>query len=142
MLVVNNVLLWLHFIGLAMGGAAVVGAAVVARALPTASAEQRAGYFGVSAVLATAARAGLVLLIVTGALMLWLKFGGVVPNGTWFAIKMVLVLVVIVALVLNGMVFRRFRNGDASAQGPTRQTRLVGSAALVLVVLAAVFAFN
>jgi uncharacterized membrane protein len=142
MAIVNEILLWLHLIGLGMGGAAIVGGVINARLLPAATAEQRATIFQAAAWLERVGRAALGLLIVTGLLMLWLKWGGVVPNGTWFAIKMVLVLVVIVALVIYGRAFRRFRNGDAAAQPLVRQGRLAGSIAFVLVVLAAVLAFN
>jgi uncharacterized membrane protein len=83
-----------------------------------------------------------VVLIITGPLMLWLKFGGHAPSDSWFMVKMVLVLIVIVGVIVNGLAFRRLRNGDVAATAMATQSRIVTSVALVLVVLAAVFAFN
>jgi putative membrane protein len=137
-----NVLLWLHLLGLVMGGGALIGGAIVARLLPTATGDQRSGYFGLAGVLSSIGRAGLAVLIVTGPLMLWLKWGGHAPSDTWFMVKMVLVVIVIVGVVVNGLAFKRVRNGDATAAGLAMQSRVVTSVALALVVLAAVFAFN
>jgi uncharacterized membrane protein len=140
--IVNQLLLWLHLLGLVMGGGALIGAAIVARLLPSASGDQRTAYMGVAGLLSSIGRSGLVVLIITGPLMLWLKFGGHAPSDSWFTAKMVLVVIVIVGVIVNGLAFRRLRNGDVAATAMATQSRIVTSVALVLVVLAAVFAFN
>jgi|SRR3569623_1960208 putative membrane protein len=142
MTVINEILLWLHFLGLAMGGGALLGATAIARLAPSATPEQRGAYMKLGGIMGMTGRGGLAVLIITGPLMLWLKWGGAVPNGTWFMVKMVMVLLVIVGVVMMGIAMKRVRAGNMSAMAMATQGRILASVALVLVVLAAVLAFT
>ncbi len=74
--ILNNLLFWLHLIGLGLGAVASFGLPVVGRQMPTATAETRPTLFKVAEGMSTLGRAGFAILIVTGPLLVWLKFGG------------------------------------------------------------------
>jgi uncharacterized membrane protein len=139
---INNLLLWLHLLGLFVGGGASVGMFVIGRLMPSASVEQRQGYFRLGNILVRSGRAALVVLIVTGPLLLWLKYGGFAGMSPWFHFKMAMVLVLIAANIVSGIAFKRVQKGDAGARVIAARAGLVGTFALVLIVLAAVFAFE
>ena len=86
--------------------------------------------------------AGLALLLVTGPLTLWLKFGGSTGLSGWFAAKMAFVLVALIGVVLHEWAGARFKKGDASA---VRLMFIGGRAAgigIVLAMLCATLTFN
>ncbi|HTJ58386.1 MAG TPA: hypothetical protein VL418_12565 [Devosiaceae bacterium] len=140
--ILNDILLWLHFLGLAAGGGALIAAGILARLVPTSPPEQRAGLMKFGGVISSVGRGGLAILIVTGPLMLWLKWGGRTPSDAWFGIKMIFVLLVVIGVVMSGIGLRRMRNGDASAVRLATQGRILASIALVLTILAAAVTFG
>src|SRR3569623_26476 len=115
MTVINEILLWLHFLGLAMGGGALLGATAIARLAPSATPEQRGAYMKLGGIMGMPGRGGLAVLLITGPLMLRLKWGGAVPNGTWVMVKMVIVLRVTVGPVLMVTAMKRLLSGNISA---------------------------
>ena len=140
--IVNNLLFWLHFIGLGMGGVAAFGLPVVGMQLNTATAETRPALFKVMDGLSRLGRAGFGVLIVTGPLLVWLKFGGMSGFTNWFWAKMVFVVLLLIIVIYAGINGKRAQGGDMSAakRGP-----MLGIAGLVLylaVIFCAVFAFN
>lgn len=140
--IVIQLLLWLHLLGLVMGGGGLLGAALLSRVIAGTPTEQRSSLFSLDGKLATTSRAGLVVLIVTGPLMLWLEYGGAPPVPAWFTVKMVLVVIVIIGVVVSGIASKRARKGDAGASRNAVRARAITGVALILTVLAAVFAFN
>ena len=74
--VVNTVLLWLHLLGLAIGGAAAFGIPVVGSRMASVAPEMRPTLLGLTEGLSKVGRGGLGLLIITGPLMIWLKYNG------------------------------------------------------------------
>ena len=86
--------------------------------------------------------AGLALLLVTGPLTLWLKYGGPAGLSGWFAAKMAFVLIALLGVLLHEWAGARFKNGDA------RFVRLMvigGRAAgigIVMAMLCATLTFN
>jgi uncharacterized membrane protein len=138
----NALLLWLHFLGLALGGGTLVAMLTMGRLMAAATPEQRQAYFRLGNILIKAGRAGLVVLLITGPLMVWLKYGGTSGFSPWFSAKMALVLVLVGANVVSGISYKRVQRGDAAAGKVGRRAGMVGAITFLLVVLSAVFAFE
>jgi uncharacterized membrane protein len=139
---INTILLWLHFIGLALGGAASFGIPVVGSRMQSAAPETRPLLMGIMHGLSSVGRAGLGLLIVTGPLMLWLKVGGVDGISVWFWVKMVLVLLLIAGVIYSGILFKRLQGGDVSVAPLMPRLGMANTAILVLIVLSAALTFG
>jgi uncharacterized membrane protein len=140
--ILNNLLFWLHLVGLGLGAVASFGLPVVGRQMPTATAETRPTLFKVAEGMSTLGRAGFAILIVTGPLLVWLKFGGTSGFTAWFWAKMILVVILLGIVIFAGINAKRAEGGDREAG---RRAGMIGMAALVVylgVILCAVFAFN
>ncbi|MEO7223525.1 MAG: hypothetical protein ABIY37_13735 [Devosia sp.] len=138
----NSVLLWVHLVSLAAGGAATFGIPVVGSKIAGASAETRPVLFAIVNGLSRIGRTGIGLLIVTGPLLVWLKFGGTSGFTYWFWVKMVLVVILLGLVIFAGINTKRGQGGDVEAakRGP-----VIGMAAMLtflLVVATAVLTFN
>ncbi len=140
--ILNTILLWLHFIGLALGGAASFGIPVVGSRVPTAAPESRPLLLGITHGLSKVGRAGLGLLIVTGPLLLWLKFNGGQGISFWFWIKMLLVLVLIAGVIYSGMLLKRLQGGDVSVAPMMPRLGAANTIVLILIVLCAALTFG
>ena len=140
--IINNILFWIHLTSLALGGVAAFGIPVVGGMMPTATQETRPTLFKVAHGLSSVGRAGFGGLIITGPLMVWLKFGGTAGFTAWFWAKMVLVVLLLVMVIWAGINAKRAEGGDMAAA--KRAPMIGGLAALLLlgVVFCAVFAFN
>jgi hypothetical protein len=128
--------------GLALGGAAGFGNAVVGRRLLAAGPDVRTHLFGISHGLANLGKAGMALLIVTGPLLLWLQFGGVNAVSWVFWLKMVLLVALIVDIVVMGRLEARAEGGDASAMKHMPRLGALSTLLLIGIVLCAVVAFQ
>jgi protoporphyrinogen IX oxidase len=140
--VVNTILLWLHFLGLAIGGAAAFGIPVVGSRMASVAPEMRPTLLGITEGLAKVGRAGVGLLIISGPLMIWLKYNGVGTISAWFWVKMVLVLLLIGGIVYSGMLLKRLKGGDASVAPMMPRLGMANTAILILIVLSAVITFG
>ena len=86
--------------------------------------------------------AGLALLVVTGPLTLWLKFGSPAALSGWFAAKMTFVMVALIGVVIHEWAAARFKKDDERA---TRMMFIGGRAAgigIVMAMLCATLTFN
>ena len=138
----NDILFWIHLVSLAAGGAATFGIPVVGSKIGGASAETRPVLFSIVHGLSRIGRTAIGLLIITGPLLVWLKYGGTSGFTFWFWIKMVLVVILLGLIIFAGINTKRGEGGDVEAakRGP-----VIGMAAMVtflLVVAAAVLAFE
>jgi hypothetical protein len=99
--VLISILLWLHFIGIGMGMGGGVALSQVGPRLIVAPADQRELLWSFEKFFSRIGAAGLVILLITGPSILWLKFGG--PRGLtwWFSAKMVFVVVAIIGVGLH-----------------------------------------
>jgi protoporphyrinogen IX oxidase len=137
-----NFLLWAHFLGIGMSVGGGVALARVGPALIAAPSDQRELLWSFEIFFSRVGAAGLLLLLVTGPLMLWLKFGGPSGLGGWFAAKMAFVAIAVVGVSVHEWAGRRFRTGNASS---TRLMFIGGRAAgmgIVLAMLCAAFTFG
>jgi protoporphyrinogen IX oxidase len=140
--VLNTILLWIHLMGLALGGAAAFGIPVVGSRMQSAAPEMRPTLMGIMQGLAKVGRAGIGLLIISGPLMIWLKYGGVGEVSFWFWIKMVLVILLIAGVIYSGMLAKRIAGGDMSAAKLAPRVGMANTTVLVLIVLTAVLTFG
>lgn len=140
--IVINVLIWIHLVALAVGGATAFGMPVVARQVGSATAESRPMLFAIMKGLSTLGRIGIGTLIVTGPLILWMKYGGFDGVSVWFWIKMVLVLALLAGVIYGGIMFKRGTEGDAAAAQMMPRIGMANTILLLGIVLCAAFAFS
>ncbi len=114
-IIVNNLLFWLHFAGLGLGGVATFGLPVVGAQMPGATAETRPALFKVANGLTRIGRIGFGVLIVTGPILFWLKWSGSAPGMAWFTAKMVFVLLLLILIIVGGITSKRAQGGDVAA---------------------------
>jgi putative membrane protein len=137
-----NALLFAHFLGLMLGSAATLTLVAMTGQQAAANPEQSPTLFRLGSALAGLSHAGFLLLLVSGPLLLWLKYGGFGGVNGWFHVKLSLVVVVIITIILSARALRRFKGGEQAALAQLRLTRLIALVALIGVVLAAVLAFQ
>ena len=138
--IVNEVLLWVHIIALVVGGTNSVAMPVIGSKMATATPETRATLFAIGDRLATFGKGAMAALLITGPLMLWLKYGWTVPNF-WFWVKMALIVVMLVTISLAEINGKKARQGDMEAGRRAGQFGRVTAVAFLGVLLAAVLAF-
>jgi hypothetical protein len=142
MTAVNDILLWLHLLGLAMGVGLGFAMSQVGPRLLAAGPTERARLWPLHKFLGRVITVGLILLLITGPLMLWLKFGGAAGLGWPFSVKMFFVAATLVFVVLGRWAAVRLERGDeAAAKLMSVSGPLTGISAL-LAMLFAVITFN
>ena len=137
-----NILLWLHFMGLALGIGGGIALAFVGPRLIAATAGERDLLWTFEKFFGRVGGGGLIVLLITGPLMVWLKFGGTAGFTWWFSVKMVLVALAVIGVGTHQWAGARFHRGDASAVPLLFIGGRVAGASMVLAMLCAVFAFN
>ena len=85
---------------------------------------------------------GLVVLLVTGPLMLWVKLGGTAALNAWFWWKMSFVGLAIAGVGLSEWARARLKRGDASASPLMSIGRSLATFSISGAMFCAVFAFN
>jgi uncharacterized membrane protein len=126
------ILFWIHLVSLGLGGAAVFGLPIVGSRMAAATPETRPVLFSIAHVLSNLGRAAIGLLIVTGPLMLWLRFGGPGALSGWFWAKMVLVVLLLAVVIVGGINAGKAEGGDREA---AKRAPLLGVAAMVVFIL-------
>jgi putative membrane protein len=137
-----QLLFWIHLVSLAVGGAAVFGIPIVGSRVPSATPEMRPVLFGIADRLSGIGRVALILLVITGPLMLWLKYGG--PSGLswWFWVKMSFVVLLIGLVIYAGMNAKKAQTGDMAAAKRAPMVSMIGVALYLLVIASAVLTFG
>jgi len=134
-------LFWVHLLSLAAGGAAVFGIPIVGSRVASAAPEFRPVLFGIANQLSSIGRAALVLLLISGPLMFWLKFGLIAPSW-WFWVKMGLVAVLVVLIIYAGMNAKKAQSGDMAAAKLAPQLSMIAVGLYLLVIASAVLTFS
>jgi hypothetical protein len=137
MTAVTDILLWLHLMGVAMGVGVGIAVGQIAPRVMAAPRGQRGELWPIEKALGRVIAAGLTLLIVTGPLMLWLKFGGAIGLGWSFWLKMVFVALTVVCVRLTQWANARFDRGDEST---AKLISISGPLSGISAILAMVFA--
>jgi putative membrane protein len=138
----TTLLLWLHFIGVGMGMGGGIALSQVGPRLIAAPADGRELLWTLERFFSRIGAAGLALLLATGPLMLWLKFGGAGGLGGWFWAKMVFVALAFVGVLVHELASSRFRKGDAGAVPLMYFGGRMAGLGIVLAMLCATFTFN
>jgi hypothetical protein len=140
--VLTTLLLWLHFIGVGMGMGGGIALSKVGPRLISAPKDDREVLWLLEKFFSRIGAGGLAVLLVTGPLMLWLKFGGPTGMPWWFWAKMVFVFAALVGVVLHERASSRFRQGDASAVPLMYLGGRMAGLGILLAMLCAAFTFN
>jgi len=135
-------LLWLHFIGVGMGMGGGIALSQVGPRLISAPEDERKLLWTLEGFFSRIGAAGLAILLISGPLMLWLKYGG--PSGLswWFWAKMVLVAVALIGVILHEWAAHQFRGGALSAVPLMYFGGRMAGLGIVLAMLCAAFTFN
>jgi hypothetical protein len=136
------ILLILHFLGLVAGFGGGIGLSQVAPRLANAAANELPLLLKLEQVFNRISLVGLALLLITGPLMLWTRFGGAAGLPVWFTLKMVFVAVAVIAVVVNQIAKRQFRSGRRGALKLILITGPLTGFSLLLAVIFAVLAFQ
>jgi putative membrane protein len=131
----------IHIVAFVAGGANSVVMPIIGSRMASATPETRGTLMGIADALAKVGKVAMVTLIVTGLLVLWLKWNWVIPNN-WFWAKMAFIVVMIVFISLNEATVKRAAPGDAAAVKRSKMFGQLTALAFVGVLLSAVFAFN
>lgn len=137
-----DILLWIHLAALGLGGAASFGLPVVGSKMATANAETRPLLFSIMQRLTRIGRAGFGLLIITGPLIVWLKYGGMAGFNTWFWVKMALVVVLLGLIIYAGTNAKKAEAGDRMAAIRAPTIGMGATTVFLLVIGAAALAFG
>ena len=137
-----SLLLWLHFLGLASGLGGGIALAQTGPRLVTSTEHERQLIWKFERAFSLTGSAGVGVLIVTGPLLVWLKYGGVEGMPAWFWAKMAFVLLTLVGVILHAISGRRFRTGDATAYRWMAIAGRTAGISMVLAVLCAVMTFD
>ncbi|MBI1360953.1 MAG: hypothetical protein GC155_11805 [Alphaproteobacteria bacterium] len=140
--VVVNLLLWLHLVGVAMGVGGGIALSQTGPRLIAAAPENRADLWPLEKFFSRIGALGVAILLVTGPLMVWLKFGGVAGFNIWFWLKMGLVVVAVIGIGIHDMARARFERGENGAIPFMYLGGRLAGASMLLVMVCAVFAFN
>ena len=134
-----NILIFLHIFGLVLGMGSGMALSSVKRAMVS---DGGAGFEGLISALARNGHVGLAILWVTGPLVVWLKYGGLSGLGGWFWLKIAFVIILSAALGIGAVNFRKGRAGDARAATIAQRASMITGISGLIVIFAAVFAFN
>ena len=137
-----NLLLWAHLAALAAGIGGGLGMSQVGPRLVNGPVDQRATWWPLAQAFRMLSNGGLVVMLVTGPLMVWLKYGGASGLNVWFTAKMALIGVAIVLIGASEIGLARLKRGDESGAKLAMATGPLIGVTFFVVILAAVFAFN
>ena len=131
-----DLLLAAHLLSLLAAGGVVVAVPFIAGRIPATAPELRPVLGSIAGQIGIVARVAFAVLLVSGPLMVWLRFGGVAALGSWFWVKMALIVVMAVGMGANDALRRQGRLAQAGMAANVSRLALVG------VVIAAVLASN
>lgn len=137
-----KLVLWVHLTSIAIGGAASFGVPALLGLVAKAEPAQKPVFGKAIMRLAAIGRMAVVLLILTGGLMLSLRYPDLSVLPLWFWLKLVLVAGLVVLLGVNIWNGRKLRAGDAAAAARAPVLGKIGMTLLSGIVLLAVLAFN
>ena len=139
--VIALILFVIHIIAFIAGGANSVVMPIIGPRMATASPEARGALMGVAETLAKVGKYAMITLIVTGLLVLWLKWNWTVPN-VWFWVKMAGIVAMLVFISLNEMNAKKAAAGDMAAAANSKRFGQLTALSFAVVIASAVFAFN
>ena len=137
-----TLLLWIHIVAVVAGGSNAVVMPIIGAMLPTVDEVTRANLFKIGFEMAVVGKVAAAALLISGPLLLWLKYGGLQGATPWFWMKMALIVVMFAAIVFEETNFRRSASGDQVSTRRSKVGGIIATVAFLGVLLAAVLAFN
>ena len=141
MTILGLLLLVVHIVAFVAGGANSVVMPVIGARMAGATPDTRNTLVGIAETLAKIGKYAMVTLLVTGLLVLWLKWNWVIPSP-WFWAKMGFIVLMIVFISLNEMNSKAARAGDQAAAKRSAMFGQLTALSFLGVILSAVLAFN
>ncbi len=138
----NQVLLFLHFVGLMVGATGGFGSAIIMRRAVVAGPDAAGTLRGLGPMLAKVSGAGLALMWASGVIMVWSRWGGPGNLPGLFWLKMLFVLSLTAAAVMIHMTYGEIRRGKPAAAARLPKLGPVSGVSALLAVLTAVFVFS
>lgn len=137
-----DALLLIHLLALVVAGATAVATPIIGARMAIATPEARTNLVAIGNRLGLNARIALGALVISGPLMLWLRYGGLDGASVWFWVKMALVAVMLAAVIVNTINAKRAQAGDRRAAALQRRIGTINRLAFLGGIIAAVLAFN
>lgn len=137
-----SIALMAHLFGLMAAGAMLVAMPLIAQRMATATPETRGALAGVAQGIGVGSRIALGVLLISGPIMLWLRYGGTDGASVWFWVKMVLIVTLIIGMGVGDVFRKKMQAGDRSAAGVAQGATWLSRLSLVGIIIAAVLAFN
>lgn len=138
----NDLLLILHLFGFGATFAGFFGAFFVTTASNAGPAADAPTLARLRPYFAGFAHAGILISLVTGPLLLWLKWGNTPPYPTMFWLKMTFVVLLLGFGVVMAMNARKARAGDLVAEGRRPIYNRIATTFFLLVMVFAALAFG
>jgi putative membrane protein len=135
------ILFVIHILAFIAGGANSVIMPIIGPRLATATPEVRGQLMGIVEGVAKVGKYALATLLISGVLVLWLKWDWVIPSN-WFWAKMGFVALMIVFIGMGEVNARKAKTGDMAAAGQAKTFGQLTGVAFLGVIVSAVFAFN
>jgi putative membrane protein len=85
---------------------------------------------------------GIIVLLLSGPLLIWARYGGFDGISHWLWAKLAFVVLLAVGVVMSAISARKMRAGDAAATARVRLGRIIAVLSLLAIVVFAVLAFN
>ncbi|NOZ32979.1 MAG: hypothetical protein GXP01_07895 [Alphaproteobacteria bacterium] len=137
-----NLLIWAHLIGLAMAVGSGMALSQVGPRIAKGDEKQREALWDVYGALIRLVHGGLGVLLITGPLIVWLRYEGFSGLDMWFSIKMALVVILLISVLVGTRAGKKLRGGDMSARNTTQRAGMLNGILGILIVLTAAFSFN
>lgn len=135
------ILFVIHIVAFVAGGANSVLMPIMGPRMATATPEVRGQFMGIAEGVAKVGKYAMATLLISGVLVLWLKWDWVIPNN-WFWAKMGFIVVMIVFISINEMNAKKAKTGDMAAAARSKTFGQLTGVAFLGVIVSAVFAFN
>jgi putative membrane protein len=134
----TDILLFLHFLGLMLGAGGGFGSMVTMQVAAKRPPEQAGAMRSVGPALGRLSTVGLILMLATGFLLVFLKYGGFAAMPSLFWVKMLFVGTLTIAAILIELTYAAVKRGDlkAAARLP-RLGPMAGISSLLAVLFAA-----
>ena len=143
MLILNKILLMLHFVGLAMGLAVGFANMAMVAVMSKAAPAERAILGRFPLVMSKVGKIGLALLLVTGVAMVYTRWAGFSSIVFWtFHVKLTAVVLLVIVVGYISMLERKLKKGDQTAMLKIQKAGPVAFALVLVAVIFAVLTFN
>jgi len=134
--------LWLHLLGLVAGLGGGISNSQIGPAIGTATAETRPTLWKLHHAMSRIATTGLIVMLVTGPLLVWMRYSNLSALTPWFWVKMGFVLMLLVSIAITVRAAKQVEAGDVAATKTMMVAGRVSGLVSTATVLIAVIAFG